>query len=744
MAGSSSKSLEQEDHQRDAAFNKALHGKSAEATGGIKAMFAKDKEAKQLAVDEYFKHFDNKTAAEETEADREARTKEYATLTRHYYNLATDLYEYGWGQSFHFCRFSHGETFYQAIARHEHYLAAQIGIKPGMKVLDVGCGVGGPAREIAKFTDAHITGLNNNDYQIDRATQYAVKEGLSKQLKFVKGDFMQMSFPDNSFDAVYAIEATVHAPKLEGVYGEIFRVLKPGGVFGVYEWLMTDNYDNDDVEHRKIRLDIELGNGISNMVPISEGVSAMKNVGFELLHHEDLADRPDPMPWYWPIAGEMRYMQSYMDLFTILRMTHWGRRMMHNVAGVLEFVGIAPKGTKKTADSLATGADGLVAGAQRKLFTPMYLMVGRKPLSSCLTPFSRTSQNLAKPASVFSLQSRTYADASGTKEYTVRDALNEALSEELEANSKVFVLGEEVAQYNGAYKVTKGLLDRFGDKRVIDTPITEAGFCGLAVGAALSGLHPVCEFMTFNFAMQAIDQIVNSAAKTLYMSGGIQPCNITFRGPNGFASGVAAQHSQDYSAWYGSIPGLKVVSPWSAEDAKGLLKAAIRDPNPVVFLENELLYGQVFPMSEAAQKDDFVLPIGKAKVERVGKDLTMVTLSRCVGQALVAAENLKKKYGVEVEVINLRSIKPIDVEAIVKSVKKTHRLMAVESGFPAFGVGSEILALTMEYAFDYLDAPAQRVTGADVPTPYAQKLEEMSFPTEALIEQHAAKLLRLL
>lgn len=249
--------------------------------------------------------------------------------------------------------------------------------------------------------------------------------------------------------------------------------------------------------------------------------------------------------------------------------------------------------------------------------------------------------------------------------------------------------------------------------------------------------------MTFNFAMQAIDQVVNSAAKTLYMSGGIQPCNITFRGPNGFASGVAAQHSQDYSAWYGSVPGLKVVSPWSAEDAKGLLKAAIRDPNPVVVLENELLYGQTFPMSEAAQKDDWVIPFGKAKVERAGTDLTIVTLSRCVGQCLVAAENLKKNYGVEAEVINLRSVKPIDIESIVKSVKKTRRLMAVESGFPAFGVGAEILALTMEYAFDYLDAPAQRVTGADVPTPYAQKLEEMSFPSEKIIENHAAKLLRV-
>ncbi|KAI0850812.1 pyruvate dehydrogenase E1 component beta subunit mitochondrial precursor [Daldinia vernicosa] len=347
------------------------------------------------------------------------------------------------------------------------------------------------------------------------------------------------------------------------------------------------------------------------------------------------------------------------------------------------------------------------------------------------------------PASFAISQRRTFADVKGAKEYTVREALNEAMAEELEANEKVFVIGEEVAQYNGAYKVTKGLLDRFGEKRIIDTPITESGFCGLAIGAALSGLAPVCEFMTFNFAMQAIDQIVNSAGKTLYMSGGIQPCNITFRGPNGFAAGVAAQHSQDYSAWYGSIPGLKVVSPWSAEDAKGLLKAAIRDPNPVVFLENELMYGVSFPMSEAAQKDDFVIPFGKAKIERQGKDLTLVSLSRTVGQCMVAAEALKKNYGVEVEVINLRSVKPLDIETIINSVKKTHRLISVESGFPFAGMGAEILATTMEYAFDYLDAPAQRITGAEVPTPYAQGLELMSFPTEDLIEKFAAKVLRV-
>ncbi|ETN42766.1 uncharacterized protein HMPREF1541_01924 [Cyphellophora europaea CBS 101466] len=351
---------------------------------------------------------------------------------------------------------------------------------------------------------------------------------------------------------------------------------------------------------------------------------------------------------------------------------------------------------------------------------------------------SRSVRKVA-PSAIPSI--RGYASQGQT--LTVRDALNEALAEELEQNDKVFILGEEVAQYNGAYKVTKGLLDRFGPKRVIDTPITESGFCGLAVGAALAGLHPVCEFMTFNFAMQAIDQIINSAAKTHYMSGGIQPCNIVFRGPNGFAAGVAAQHSQDYSAWYGSIPGLKVVAPWSAEDAKGLLKAAIRDPNPVVVLENELLYGQAFPMSDEAMKSDFVLPFGKAKIERSGKDLTIVTLSRCVGQSLDAAEQLKQKYGVEAEVINLRSVKPLDVEAIVNSVKKTGHLMAVESGFPAFGVSSEILALTMEYAFDYLEAPAVRVTGAEVPTPYAAKLEEMSFPQVDTITNYAAKLLRV-
>lgn len=296
-----------------------------------------------------------------------------------YYNLATDFYEYGWGSSFHFCRFVQGEPFLQAIARHEHYLALQMGIKKGMKVLDVGCGVGGPAREIVRFTDANVVGLNNNDYQIERATHYAQREGLADKLSFVKGDFMQMKFPDNSFDAVYAIEATVHAPELEGVYREIQRVLKPGGVFGVYEWLMTDEYDNGNAEHRKIRLGIEQGDGISNMVKVSEGLDAIRNAGFELIHNEDLADRDDAVPWYYPLAGSFKHMTSVWDVLTIARMTWWGRGLAHRFVGVMETVGLFPKGSQKTADSLALAGDCLVAGGQKKLFTPMYLMVGRKP-----------------------------------------------------------------------------------------------------------------------------------------------------------------------------------------------------------------------------------------------------------------------------------------------------------------------------------------------------------------------------
>nr|XP_009674164.1 PREDICTED: pyruvate dehydrogenase E1 component subunit beta, mitochondrial [Struthio camelus australis] len=311
---------------------------------------------------------------------------------------------------------------------------------------------------------------------------------------------------------------------------------------------------------------------------------------------------------------------------------------------------------------------------------------------------------------------------------TVRDALNQALDEELERDERVFLLGEEVAQYDGAYKISRGLWKKYGDKRIIDTPISEMGFTGIAVGAAMAGLRPVCEFMTFNFSMQAIDQVINSAAKTCYMSAGSISVPIVFRGPNGASAGVAAQHSQCFAAWYGHCPGLKVVSPWSSEDAKGLLKASIRDDNPVVMLENELLYGVPFELSEEAQSKDFVVPIGKAKIERQGTHVTLVSHSRPVGHCLEAAAVLAKE-GVECEVINLRSIRPMDIEAIEASVVKTNHLVTVEGGWPQFGVGAEICARIMEGpAFNYLDAPAVRVTGADVPMPYAKILEDNCIP----------------
>ena len=316
---------------------------------------------------------------------------------------------------------------------------------------------------------------------------------------------------------------------------------------------------------------------------------------------------------------------------------------------------------------------------------------------------------------------------------TVREALNTAMAEEMQRDEKVFLIGEEVGQYDGAYKVSKGLLNKFGERRVIDTPITEAGFTGLAVGAALHGLKPICEFMTFNFALQAIDHIVNSAAKTLYMSGGRlrDGCGVVFRGPNGAAAGVAAQHSQCFASWYGSVPGLKVVSPYSAADAKGLLKAAIRDPNPVVFLENEILYGREFEVDESVLKDDFVLELGKAHVERQGRDLTIVAHSLSVDLALKAAQVLEQESGLSAEVINLRSIRPLDHKTVVDSVKKTNRALTVEGGWPHFGVGAEISAIIQEHAFDYLDAPFVRVTGADVPMPYNADLEAAALPTVA-------------
>jgi len=308
---------------------------------------------------------------------------------------------------------------------------------------------------------------------------------------------------------------------------------------------------------------------------------------------------------------------------------------------------------------------------------------------------------------------------------TMREALRDAMAEEMRANDSVFIMGEEVAEYQGAYKITQGLLQEFGDRRVVDTPITEHGFAGIGVGAALTGLRPIIEFMTFNFAMQAIDHIINSAAKTLYMSGGQMGCPIVFRGPNGAAARVAAQHSQDYSAWYSQIPGLLVVSPSNAADAKGLLKAAIRNPNPVIFLENEILYGHMGPVPKM---DDFVLPIGKAKIAREGSDVTIVSFSIGMTYALKAADELASQ-GISADVIDLRTIRPMDIATVLASVQKTHRCITVEEGWPQSGVGSEISAQIMEHAFDWLDAPVKRITGRDVPMPYAANLEKLALPT---------------
>ncbi len=330
----------------------------------------------------------------------------------------------------------------------------------------------------------------------------------------------------------------------------------------------------------------------------------------------------------------------------------------------------------------------------------------------------KIDKNLVKP------QFLNTDTVSNSKNITVREALRDAIAEEMRDDNDVFIMGEEVAEYEGAYKVTQGLLEEFGDKRVIDTPITEHGFTGIGVGAAFGNLKPVIEFMTFNFSMQAIDQIINSAAKTLYMSGGQMGCPIVFRGPNGAASRVAAQHSQCFASWYSHVPGLKVVSPWSSEDAKGLLKSAIRDPNPIVFLENEVMYGQSF---DCPISNEFTLPIGKAKVEKNGSDVTIVAFSIMVGKALEAANELEKN-GINVEVINLRTLRPLDLETIINSVKKTNRLITCEEGFGYSGIGAEISSLIQENAFDWLDAPVLRVHGKDVPMPYAENLEKLALP----------------
>ncbi len=311
-----------------------------------------------------------------------------------------------------------------------------------------------------------------------------------------------------------------------------------------------------------------------------------------------------------------------------------------------------------------------------------------------------------------------------TATQTVREALRDAMAEEMRRDDSVFLMGEEVAEYQGAYKISQGLLEEFGARRLVDTPITEAGFTGLGVGAAFAGLRPIVEFMTFNFAMQAIDQILNSASKTLYMSGGQMRCPIVFRGPNGAASRVAAQHSQCYASWYGHVPGLKVIAPYAAGDAKGLLKAAIRDPNPVIFLENEMLYGRSF---EVPEDPDFVVPIGRAKIVREGGDVTIAAFSLMVGHALAAAEQLAGE-GIDAEVIDLRTIRPLDTATLVASLEKTNRMVSVEEGWPFAGIGAEIAAVVMEHAFDHLDAPVARVAGVDVPMPYAANLEMLALP----------------
>ena len=349
------------------------------------------------------------------------------------------------------------------------------------------------------------------------------------------------------------------------------------------------------------------------------------------------------------------------------------------------------------------------------------------------TPAPKKEQKAAPPAEAKAAADPDIPEGTEMVTMTMREALRDAMAEEMRRDGDVFVMGEEVAEYQGAYKVTQGLLQEFGDKRVIDTPITEHGFAGLGTGAALAGLKPIVEFMTFNFAMQAVDQIINSAAKTLYMSGGQMGCSIVFRGPNGAAARVAAQHSQDYSSWYSNIPGLRVISPSNAADAKGLLKAAIRDPNPVIFLENEILYGHSSPVPKL---EDFVLPIGKARIARAGKDVTIIAWSMGMTYALKAADELAKE-GIEAEVIDLRTLKPMDTDTIIASVKKTGRAVTVEEGWQQSGVGAEIAARIMEKAFDYLDAPVARVSGKEVPMPYAANLEKLALPSVAEVVEAA-------
>ena len=380
------------------------------------------------------------------------------------------------------------------------------------------------------------------------------------------------------------------------------------------------------------------------------------------------------------------------------------------------------EGVKVDAPIATLLADGESAGAESK--QQAKAPKASKPESK--SPEAQPSKPIEKPETAkITVSDPQVPEGTEMVTMTVRDALRDAMAEEMRRDADVFLMGEEVAQYQGAYKISQGLLDEFGDKRVIDTPITEHGFAGLGVGAAFDGLKPIVEFMTWNFAMQAMDQIINSAAKTRYMSGGQMSCPIVFRGPNGAASRVAAQHSQDYSAWYASVPGLKVIAPYFAADAKGLLKAAIRDPNPIIFLENEIVYGRSFPVPKL---DDYVLPIGKARVVKEGKDVTIVAYSYSVGTALEAAEKLAGE-GIDAEIIDLRTLRPLDIDTVLASVKKTNRIVTVEQAWPVCSIGSEIAAQVALNAFDYLDAPPTKVAGKDVPMPYAANLEKLALPT---------------
>lgn len=389
---------------------------------------------------------------------------------------------------------------------------------------------------------------------------------------------------------------------------------------------------------------------------------------------------------------------------------------------------------KITALEVAEGEDKIAVGATIAVLDTGEEVVStpdddQKSVSETPSPTPQPSAPTSKPVETF--VSSSYSGA--LSPLSVREALRDAMAEEMRRDENVFLMGEEVGEYQGAYKVSQGLLDEFGARRVVDTPITEMGFAGLGVGAAFGELRPIIEFMTFNFAMQAIDQIINSAAKTLYMSGGQMGCPIVFRGPNGAAARVAAQHSQCFASWYAHCPGLKVVAPWSAADAKGLLKAAIRDPNPVIFLENEVLYGQSFDVPD---DDDWLVPIGKANIVREGTDITITAFSIMVGKALEAAEVLAAK-GISAEVIDLRSLRPLDIDTILASVKKTNRFISCEEGFPFAGIGAELSAQVSEKAFDWLDAPPLRVAGADVPMPYAANLEAQALPQVDTIVQAA-------